>query len=251
MRRLPRVPLAPGTVVIGDLHLDLFDAGHAAPFAGWCRELRAPGLVILGDLFEFWVGRKQLQVPGAREVLDALGGLARRGTTIDVLWGNRDYLLDSCFETASGATVRPHGLIGEHDGGPTLFLHGDELCTLDHAYQRFRRVVRSAPSRWLATHLPFAVQRRIAARLRSRSTRAVAAKPAPVRAMQVEAVAARTSEAGARVLVCGHAHRSRDETLSGGERWLVIDAWGGERDALLLGDDGRWRAWPQGEGGGD
>ena len=67
MRRLARVHLAPGTVVIGDLHLDLFDEAHAAPFAAWCAGLDAPRLVILGDLFEFWVGRKQLRVPGARE----------------------------------------------------------------------------------------------------------------------------------------------------------------------------------------
>ena len=40
--RLPRVPLAAGTVVIGDLHLDLFDEAHAAPFAAWCAGLAAP-----------------------------------------------------------------------------------------------------------------------------------------------------------------------------------------------------------------
>ena len=37
MKSVARVPFAPGTVIIGDLHLDLFDAAHAAPFAGWLR----------------------------------------------------------------------------------------------------------------------------------------------------------------------------------------------------------------------
>lgn len=240
MRRLARVHLAPGTVVIGDLHLDLFDEAHAAPFAAWCAGLDAPRLVILGDLFEFWVGRKQLRVPGARGVLAAMAELVERGCAVDVLWGNRDFLLDRHFEQASGATVHRHGLIGEHPGGPTLLVHGDELCTLDVGYQRFKRVARAAPTRWLATHLPFERQKRIAASLRAQSVRSVAAKPSPTKSMQDDAADSLARAHGVANLVCGHAHVFRDDPLPSGGRWLVIDGWEGERDALVLGEDGAW-----------
>ena len=234
--------LTPGTVVIGDLHLDLFDEGHSGPFARWCATLDAPRLIILGDLFEFWVGRKQLRVPGARLALGAMADLASRGTAIEVLMGNRDFLLDRHFEHASGARVHGGGLLGEHEGGPTLFLHGDELCTLDLGYQRFKRIVRSPGVRWLATHLPFGLQRAAAGRLRARSVRSVAATPQPIKAMPPQAAAAFARTHGARTLVCGHAHAFRDEELACGARWSVIDGWEGPRDALVLGRDGRWTA---------
>ncbi|MDA1264525.1 MAG: UDP-2,3-diacylglucosamine diphosphatase [Planctomycetota bacterium] len=240
MKSLARVQFAPGTVIIGDLHLDLFDPDHPAPFAAWCRRLDAPRLVILGDLFEFWVGRKQLRVAGARDVMAAMSELAARGTTIDVLWGNRDFLLDRHFERASSARVHRNGLLGEHAGGPTLVLHGDELCTLDVGYQRFKRIARAAPTRWLATHLPFERQKKIAAGLRSQSVRSVAAKAVPTKSMQASAADQAARSAGASVLVCGHAHVFRDEPLPSGARWKVIDGWEGERDALVLEEDGGW-----------
>jgi UDP-2,3-diacylglucosamine hydrolase len=242
VRRRARVPFPPGTVIIGDLHLDLFDPDHAAPFAAWCRKLTVPRVVILGDLFEFWVGRKQLRVTGAREVLEAMAQLVARGTAIDVIWGNRDFLLDRHFEGASGATVHRHGVVGEHDGGPTLVLHGDELCTLDRGYQRFKTVTRAAPTRWLVKRLTFERQRKIAAGLRAQSARSVAAKPVPTKSMQADAAERAVAAEGAKTLVCGHAHVYRDERLSSGARWLVIDGWEGARDALVLGADGTWGA---------
>lgn len=236
---LARVPLEEGTVVIGDLHLDLFDEEASRPFATWLDGLDAPRLVIIGDLFEFWVGKKQLRVPGAGAVLEAMKRRVDAGMQLEVLWGNRDFLLDRHFEKASGARVHRLGLIGEHAAGPTLFLHGDELCTLDHSYQRFKRIARSGPMRLFAKSLPFRTQKKIAASLRAQSVRSVASKPVPEKSMQEDAALEQLLAAEAKVLVCGHAHVFRDEPLGDG-RWRVIDGWEGERDALVL-DGGDWR----------
>lgn len=240
---VPRVPCPAGVLVIGDLHLDLFEGDHAERFARWLDGLPPPPrLIILGDLFEFWVGRHQQRVGGARRVLASLRGLVERGTPVDVLHGNRDFLLGQHFVRASGCAIRPAGLCGElADGSRTLFLHGDELCTLDHSYQRFKRVMRSRPARWLAACLPLALQRLGAARLRRASARA-AARPraSELRALQASAAAREAAQQGASQLVCGHAHAFRDDPLPGGGRWLVIDAWGGARDACRLGADGVW-----------
>ena len=43
---------------------------------------------------------------------------------------------------------------------------------------------------------------------------------------------ARALAAGAGSLVCGHAHEFRDESLSNGPRWLVLDAFGGAHDLI-------------------
>ena len=245
------VALEPGTLVIGDLHLDVFAPGGTERFVRWLerRPDPLPRLVILGDLFEYWVGRGQGREPGARAVLAALAARGERGTAVDVLPGNRDFLLGEEFTRESGARLHPGGLVGRHpDGSATLFLHGDELCTTDRAYRAFRRVVRSRPVAWLASSLPLGSRRAIARALRARSARSTARKAPATVAVQPDAALARARGAGARTLICGHAHRFRDERLDPGQgpgagavRWLVIDAWGGARDCLVLAHDG-WRA---------
>lgn len=239
---LPEVDLAPGTLVIGDLHLDLVEAGRVEAFRGWLERARgAPRLVVLGDLFEYWIGPAHAGTPGGRAVLAALAAFAAGGRALDVIPGNRDFLLDGAFERASGATLRPRGLVGRTAAGErVLFVHGDELCTLDRRYQRLRRVLRSRPLRALAPRLPRPVLDGLARRLRRASRRAVAQKPRAETEQQPAACRALADAASAQVLVCGHAHRFRDERLDGGPRWLVVDAFGGGRDTLELGARGEW-----------
>ncbi|MCZ6596990.1 MAG: UDP-2,3-diacylglucosamine diphosphatase [Planctomycetota bacterium] len=236
---LPEVELPVGTLLIGDLHLDLEDEASPAPFLAWLdKAAGAPRVVILGDLFEYWIGPAQARTPGGARVLDALAAAVRAGTEIDVVPGNRDFLLDAGFERATGCRIRRDGLVGTlADGARVLVLHGDELATRDRAYQRLRRVVRSKPVLWLAPRLPHWLARRIARRLRRVSTRAVARKSGPEKALQASACRAEARRHGVQTVVCGHAHEFRDEELGDGLRWLVLDAFGGERDALVAAGD--------------
>jgi UDP-2,3-diacylglucosamine hydrolase len=233
--RLPEVELATPLVVIADLHLDLGRAEGGEAFARWLEALRgARSLAILGDLFDVWVGPAQARLPGAARVLDALAGLTARGAQVLLVHGNRDFLLDASFERRTGARVLPDGFAAGLPGlGRALFVHGDTLCTLDVGYQRLRRVVRSGPVRWIAPRMPLALGSAVARRLRRASTQAVARKPSEEKSVQRGAADALARGAGAQLLVCGHAHEFRDERLAGGARWIVLDAWGGARDALV------------------
>ena len=243
MGTLPTVELLPGTRVIGDLHLELELEDDVQRFLRWLEgAARVPRLVILGDLFEYWIGPAQAESAGGRAVLGALAARTASGMAIDVIPGNRDFLLDRRFEALSGARVHPGGLIGRSaDGSRVLFLHGDELATRDRDYQRLRRVLRSGPVRVCATRLPLGVSRSIARRLRRRSRRAVASKPAAEKALQPSACSEFAGRSRAQTLVCGHAHVFRDERLEDGVRWIVVDAFGGKRDTLELDDSFRFR----------
>lgn len=241
---LPQVPCEPGTLVIGDLHLDVFEGSGPRSFGAWLERLlplSVPRLVILGDLFEYWVGRGQGAEPGAGAILDGLRRLVLAGTEVDLLHGNRDFLLCSEVEGATGARVRPHGLIGLMEGGRrTVFLHGDELCTGDRGYQRFRHVVRSGLVRGVVRITPLGLRRRAALALRRRSGQSTAAKAPDVVEMKASEALAWAERTSARTVICGHAHSFRDEALNGEARWLVIDGWGGRRDLLRLGPGGIW-----------
>lgn len=240
--RLPEVPIEAGALVIADLHLDVAPtAAPSAAFAAWLRaQVSAAQIVVLGDLFDSWVGPAHARLDAARAVCELLRERARGGTRLELLHGNRDFLLDERFERETGARVHPRGFVGVLPGGASraLFVHGDELCTLDHSYQRMKRVLRSGLVRWLAPRLPEGMALRAAASLRSTSQRVVPAKPAAQKEQQAPAAIALAAAHACGTLVCGHAHRFRDQTLEGGVRWIVLDAFGGDRDLLRIGASG-------------
>jgi len=243
--RLPEVPLEAGTLVLGDLHLDVSpQASPPEAFAAWLGALEeVPRLVVLGDLFDAWAGAAQLRLRAARAVCDLLRERTRVGTALEVLHGNRDFLLDGEFARATGARLHPHGFVGLLPGSlpvRALFLHGDELCTRDHAYQRLKLVLRSRPVRWLSACLPGALAVGAAGRLRATSMRAIAAKPAAAKEQQEEAARDLARAHRCTELVCGHSHRFRDQPLPGGPRWRVVDAFGHGRDLLRVGSGGEF-----------
>lgn len=237
-RTLPEVELRPGALFCGDAHLDVWAERAPGAFLAFLDGLPDGGqLIVLGDLFDAWVGPGHATVPAAAAVCDALARATRRGIAIDVVCGNRDFLLDADFERRTGVRVRPHGLVLARGGRRVLALHGDELCTLDRPYQRMKRVLRSAPIRLLARIAPRRLALAAARRLRRRSGRAIDAKPAATLQQQPDAAAAELRAHRADVLVCGHAHRFRDEALAAG-RWLVVDAFGGARDLVRVAPEG-------------
>lgn len=227
----------PGTLVIADLHLDPEGDGVSCAFLDWLDALSAPRLVVLGDLFDTWIGPKQRRIPGSAAVVDALGRLAARGVELHVVPGNRDFLLGKDLERWTGAEVHAEGLVIESEGGGrSLLVHGDELCTLDLDYQAYKRRIQAPLMRRWLPRLPLGVLRRIAARLRANSERSVPRKGDQEKSMQADAALALVRAAGAQHLICGHAHRYRDEHTGAGDEalhWIVLDGWGGERDTLL------------------
>lgn len=238
-----RCELPIGGLAIADLHLDAAASDVQPSFASFLRAAAGrPELWILGDLFDAWVGPAHARLAGARRTIEALRRLRDGGTRLRLVPGNRDFLLDAAFTEASGVEICAAGILARDPrGATTLFVHGDELCTLDRGYQRLKRVVRSPLVRGLAPRLPDAVGLWAARRLRSASRAAVAAKPAEHKQQQASEVLALAGACGADSLVCGHAHRFVDQRLDQGPRWIVLDAFGGERDLLEVGPTGEVR----------
>lgn len=243
VRALPEVALPSGTRVIADLHLDPARRESWAAFRAWLAALQAPALIVLGDLFEYWVGAGQARIPAYAELLGELRAHARAGLALHFLHGNRDFLLGAGFERAVAGQVHPGGLLGRTEAGRrVLFLHGDELATQDKSYQRFRRVVRSRVVRGLAVAAPGAFSGAVARALRRKAGRALAGKAAATVELQAGAAGEWCARHRAEWLVCGHAHAFREQLLAGGARWIVLDAFGGGRDVLVLGATGEFAA---------
>lgn len=141
--------------------------------------------------------------------------------------GNRDMLLGRDFAEAAGARLLPERLVVEIAGTPTLLLHGDELCTGDVGYQRYRSFVRDrGRQRWFLA-LPYGLRRGIAAWLRRKSTDATAVKPDAILDVEQGAVEAAFRAAGVARMVHGHTHRPARHSLTvdgrACERFVLAD----------------------------
>ena len=123
---------------ISDLHLDPSRPRATAAFlsSSGSDALRAERLYILGDLFEFWIGDDEDDFHST-EVLDSPApSTPSGGRRCFVMRGNRDFLLGGRFESRTGARLLADPTVEEMFGDRVLIMHGDLLCTDDHAYQR-------------------------------------------------------------------------------------------------------------------
>lgn len=231
------VEVPAGAVVVTDLHLAPDGDPRTDAFLAWWEALdpRPPMLIVLGDLFDTWVGPKQARLEGSARVLRAFAGLREAGAAVHVVPGNRDALMGSDVEAASGASLHLEGFVGTLPGGErAAFVHGDGLCTLDTGYQRLRKVWRMGAVRAASRLVPLFVARAVARRLRRRSERSKPLKLEAERSIRPEAVDALGRSAGVELVICGHAHEPKDERAPGGTRWIVVGAFGEGRGSEVL-----------------
>jgi UDP-2,3-diacylglucosamine hydrolase len=199
----------PRTLFISDLHLSAKRPELVAAFHEFVRgpARGAAALYVLGDLFDVWLGDDQLRDPLAAAVADAFAELARAGTPVYLQRGNRDFLLGGQFAKASGATLLDDAVVHEIHGIPTLIMHGDQLCTDDVAYQRYRAFWQKPARRRGVVALPFAVRRGIAAVLSAGSRRSIENKPEAIMDVNDGAVVSALRERQVSRLIHGHTHR--------------------------------------------
>ena len=194
------------TLFVSDLHLDASRPQVTNCFIRFLQQTAgdAEALYILGDLFEVWFGDDD-PAPDHRAVATALKSLATSGTPCYLTRGNRDFLIGRRYAAECGLQLLDERTVIELGGERVLLLHGDELCTDDSGYQRFRRIVRSKLARRLFFLLPLGLRRRIADRLRQSSMETV--KPDSITDVNAAEVRTTMDDAGVRVLIHGHTHR--------------------------------------------
>ena len=198
----------------------------------------ADALYILGDFFESWIGDDDLEAPFNAVIAGLLGDLARRGVPVNLMHGNRDFLVGERFCAATGTKLLADPSVHEIGGVRTLLMHGDTLCTDDLDYQNWRRIARSET--WQREFLakPLAERRRAIIDMREKSKEVVQAKPADIMDVNDAAVASALRAHAVTRLVHGHTHRPGRHALTidgrPAERWVLPD-WYGRGGYLEIG----------------
>lgn len=215
----------PRIALIADSHLG-GPGGPAAPLVAQLRALPAQGctrLVLLGDLFQAWVGFAQFETADTRDVVAALEELRSAGLEIDYVEGNRDFFLAG---TPYARAFTRLGLETAFTVGGVRYLavHGDGLNDRDWQYRFWRRLSKSGPVRRLVGRLPARLAHRLVHGTEHRLSRTNFKHRAELPERAIRAYAERRLAEGHDVLLLGHFHEPRVWDVAGGQVRLV-DAW--------------------------
>lgn len=223
-------------IIISDLHLTEKKPKTIMAFVRFMKTVapRYPELVILGDLFDFWIGDDAAEA--AEPIIALLKLHASTGRRVIVMPGNRDVMLGKGFAEASGAELVRDPIVVEIKGRKVLLAHGDQWCLRDEEYQKFRAMTHDP--RWQAAALSKSVAERLAmaqtARAQSEGDKRVKSEAE----MDVvdSAVAEAAHAAGVDLVIHGHTHKPVAHVGATIERWVVPD-W--ELDNVAEGATGR------------
>ena len=205
--------------VVGDIHLR--DGG--GPFPLFLAELaRQPAarLVILGDLFEYWIETADA-VARYAPVLDRLRGLVAAGWRVDLVLGNREMASGRLLAAASGCITHWPRLDLQLGQRRIRIVHGDRLIH-DPGYRALRAWIGSFWHRaWQVLH-PAVMQDGVARFIRRNSS---SQRPrTQYRRFAVDPRRLRGAARGAcDTVIAGHIHEQWRRTIGGVDLLLVGD----------------------------
>ncbi len=189
--------------------------------------VNADALYILGDLFEYWAGDDVISTGVHSKIIHALQQLSSQGVCLFIMHGNRDFLLGDAFAKATNATILTDPTMVSLYGQSTLLSHGDQLCTDDVDYQRFRAEVRSDV--WQSTFLNQPLSDRIAyiESVRQKSDQEKSIKSMAIMDVNPIAVSQLLAHYNYPTLIHGHTHRpmQHQHRIDGQvcDRWVLGD----------------------------
>ena len=221
--------------VVADAHIG-GPGGEVAPLVEQLRRLSGEGatrLVLLGDLFQAWVGFRQYETSGIRDFLEAIAGLRQNGVWVDYVEGNRDFFLAQGPYRASFDSVGCECAF-ESGGVRYLAVHGDGLNDHDRQYLAWRWLSKSGPVRTMVRALPRRVVGRFVDAAERRLSLSNFKHRAKIPETAIRRYGTRRLAEGHDVLLLGHFHEPHTLHVAGGEIRL-LDAWFRSRRVEWLG----------------
>lgn len=211
--------------LIADAHLG-GPGGEAGPLLAQLRKLPERGcrrLVILGDLFQAWIGDRRYETEEIRQVVAALETLRAAGLRVDYIEGNRDFFLaESPYASAFDSIGRELAFtVGERR---YLAVHGDGLDARDRQYLFWRWLSKSPLSRFLVFRVPHRFAQRLVHSTEERLSQTNLEHKRVIPEEVIREYAAQRLGETHDVLLLGHFHEERRLATPRGEAW-VLDAW--------------------------
>ncbi|MGC4062013.1 MAG: UDP-2,3-diacylglucosamine diphosphatase [Aquabacterium sp.] len=210
---------------ISDLHLHEGLPKTTQALADYLRSTPADAVLMLGDIFEAWVGDDMRGEPYEAACTQLFAETGKR-LYLGMMVGNRDFLLGSDMATACHAHALQDPTVLDAFGQRILLIHGDELCLADTAYLKFRAQVRNPAWQQAFQAAPLAARLAQARQMRDASQMHQQSQTPMDWADVDEATAAQWMQAAkAMQLIHGHTHHPADQAFgpAGGMRHVLSD----------------------------
>jgi UDP-2,3-diacylglucosamine hydrolase len=229
-------------VFIGDVHIDRDDPA-LSDFLEFLERLgeRASCVILLGDLFNIWIGGRAMEQPHQEAVIQGLTALRRRGVVVRYLEGNRDYRIGRYYTGTALDDASDQGLVERFGGHSFYVTHGDLVNVADRQYRAWHRFIRSAPVWALVRMLPERRRLALAESLEKRMRQTNLAYKQEFPEAQVRSYAASRFGEGHDIVVLGHFHVEKDlscEANGSTKRILVLPEWRESRRHVVAREDG-------------
>ena len=209
--------------LLSDLHLGPDTPATTAGLERHLAGTSSQAVLLLGDIFEVWVGDDARHEPFEAGAVRLLREASQR---LDVFFmpGNRDFLVGSELLLDAGMTALPDPTVLDAFGQRWLLVHGDAQCLGDAAYQAWRATSHSAA--WQADFLakPLADRHAFGRQARAHSRMSQAAQLTSTD-LDADACRALLAEAGAVTMIHGHTHRPAEHGLGNGLKRVVLSDW--------------------------
>jgi len=208
--------------LISDLHLQVSETATFEAWRNYMARTPADAVLILGDLFEVWVGDDAAaQDPFLQSCAEVLRQVSQR-LHVAFMPGNRDFLVGPDFLNRCGVQALADPCLLELGAQRILLSHGDALCLDDKPYQAFRLQARSPEWQDAFLAKPLAERQAFA-----RGLRALSESQKHEGMSFADADPAMSlfwlSESQADRLVHGHTHRPADHALGSAQRHVLSD----------------------------
>jgi len=182
-------------------------------------------LVLLGDIFEFWVGYRHIVFANYVPLLERLGTMHRAGTQLIFVEGNHDFHMGPYFSEQLNCRILPDGGTLEIDGLKLFVAHGDQANPNDTGYRLLRAFWRSALTRLLIRIVPPDLAWDFEAWASRRSQQARNGKSRRTPALDILLPYARARlEAGHDAVITGHFHEPSHQQLGEGQL-IALGDW--------------------------
>jgi len=160
-------------VFISDLHLTEDRPDCTRAFFQFLDYLPSStdALFILGDFFEYWVGDDVASFISTEVASKLSETLEKKKIQGYFIAGNRDFTIGKAYCKTANLTQLDEQTIFKIAGKSVLVSHGDEFCTDDLCYQRFRKIIRNPIILKTLLALPKKYRLSIADKLRQKSQR--------------------------------------------------------------------------------
>jgi UDP-2,3-diacylglucosamine hydrolase len=213
--------------VISDLHI--LDADDPLYFSllRLLRERAVSGdvVVLAGDLFDLFIGTKQVFKRRYIDFFNALREASDKGVDIHYIEGNHDFLMAPALDGIQRLNVYSLEAKLEIEGKRFYFAHGDTVDSKDYGYRFLRAFFRSFFMRIVITLLPGKWVERIgeASSQKSSGGKPRLARELPLQRMEYlrniyRSYAAERLAEGHDFVVMGHCHDLDEMSFNVGER---------------------------------